>query len=432
VETRTNFKLSNLSKAERIIYWTIVLTPLWWLLGVQTILYPTVAAILLIIDFDFDKLVKRSLPLCSWSWLLMSVAALWTSILGLDVVNFNAMKTAAALFTLYKGYFMIFACITLPIWHRVRVQVITRAVAWMAVSYLVALIAQLAILFAVGQIDPILPPLARLIPGEKLSLMVKFAVFQPFFRIPLARADLFTADPPILGVCTVLCYFICLGETNQRLRRVALGSCLVNLLISQSRLAWICFPLGILIIQSFRNQFARQSPLWIASFTSFISAILGLTVGDLLAGPLATFNGARADSSKDREYVIAATIEAWKESPWIGWGIVDKTVSWGNGEFTLPLGTFSSYTQVLYLHGAVGFIFFALALISTLLIFWQPSISGNKLCQRAFASLIALYILCQATALTWMAIYFWFFFVWLGTIIAEMKLYKPSSSWQYL
>ncbi len=327
---------------------------------------------------------------------------------------------------------MIFACITLPLWHRIRIQVITRAVAWMAVSYLVALIIQLLILFALGQINPILPPLARLIPGEKLSLMVKFAVFQPFFRIPLARADLFTADPPILGVCTVLCYFICLGETNQRLRRFALGSCLANLLISQSRLAWMCFPLGLLIIQSFRSQLARQSPLWIASFTSFISGILGLTVGDLLAGPLATFNGARADSSKDREYVINGTIEAWQESPWVGWGIIDKTISWGNGEFTLPLGTFSSYTQVLYLHGIFGFIFFALALASTLWIFWQPSISGNKFCQRAFASLIALYILCQATALTWMAIYFWFYFIWLGAIIAEMKLYKSSSSWQSL
>lgn len=426
-----DFQLDALSFAERVIYWTIVLTPLWWLLGIQTILYPGVAFFLLVAGFELDNITKRSLPLCNWAWLGMTVVALITSVVGLDAVGFNPMKTAATMFTLFKGYFMIFACITLPFWHRIRVQVITRAVAWMAVSYLVVLIIQLLILAAIGPLPHFLPPLARVIPGEKLSLMVKFAVFQPFFGIPLPRADLYTADPPILGVCALLCFFVCIGEPNQRLRKYAIVGCLACLIISQSRLAWICFPLALLIINAFRSRYARQGSLWLASFVSFICAILGWTVGDLLSKPLETFNSARADSSKDREYVIKGTIDAWKESPWLGWGIVEKTITWGNGAFELPLGTFSSYTQVLYLHGIFGFILFVTSLFSTLLIFWRPAVEGNIVCQRAFATLIALYILCHATTLTWMAIYFWFLFIWLGAIIVETQ-HQTVSSWGQL
>jgi len=421
VDDKKYLHKSSFSFVEKVIYWTIVLTPLWWLLGIQSIFYPIVAVFLLTVNFELDKIIKGSLPACCWAWLAMTLAALWTSMIGLDKLDFEILKTAVTLVTLFKGYFLIFACLAIPFWHRIRVQVITRAVAWMSSGYLVTLTIQLLILLAVGPQEGFLPPLARFIPGNKLSLMVKFANVQPFFGIPLPRTDLYTADPPILGVCALLFFFICWDETNHRLRKFALAGCLAALIISQSRLAWICFPLVLLIIVVFRSGLARQIWLWLAAFTTLIYTVLGMSLQELVNQPLATFNSARADSSKDREYVVNATIDAWKDSPWLGWGIVDRTVSWGNGLFELPLGTFSSYAQVLYLHGIFGFIFFLIALVSTLYMFWQPALKGNKMCQRGFATLIALYILCQATNLTWMAIYFWFFFVWLSAIITETR-----------
>lgn len=427
------YKIDNLSHAEKVIYWTIILTPLWWLLGIQTICYPTIAAYLLFQGFKLHKIIQYSLPLCNLSWLAMTIAILWTNIFGFEREGFQILKVAATLFTLFKGYFLIFACMTLPFWHRIRVKVITHAVAWMATGWLVTLGIQLLILAAVGEVPAFLPPLARAIPGEKLSLMVKFAFIQPFFGIPLPRTDLYTADPPILGVCALLCFFICSGETNRYLRKFALAGCLVCLIISQSRLAWFCFPVALLIIAGIRTSFARQSLLWVASFTFLICTFFGLSIVDLLITPLDTFNSARADSSKDREYVITATMQAWQESPWLGWGVMGKTVTWGNGLFELPLGTFSSYSQVLYLHGIFGFVFFVAALVSTAYSFWHPATRGNRNCQRAFASLVVLYLLCHATTLTWMAIYFWFFFIWLGAILAEeKKQYMNVVDWEQL
>ena len=328
---------------------------------------------------------------------------------------------------------MIFACITLPFWHYIRVKTITRAVSLMATSYSILLVIQLIILFGLGPQEHFLPPLARLIPGEKTSLMVKFAEIQPFFGIPLPRTDLYTADPPILGVCGLLCFFMCLSESNPRWRKLSLAGSLIGLIISQSRLAWICFPLVCSIIYCFRSGLARQAYLWIISIISLFAAVLSLTVKDLIASPLETFNSARADSSKDREFIVNATIEAWKQSPWMGWGFMEKTASWGNGEFVLPLGTFSSYAQVLYIHGIFGFIFFITALVSTLCSFWKPAIQGNQICQRAFGCLIALYLLIHATNLTWMAIYFWFFFIWLGAILSELQKQQLNiTEWEEL
>ncbi|MGB3760844.1 MAG: O-antigen ligase family protein [Rivularia sp. (in: cyanobacteria)] len=430
-DTKYNLKSGNLSFAEKVIYWTIVLTPLWWILGIQTLLYPTVAAFLLVLGFEFDKIIKSSLPICNWMWLGMILAAIWTNIIGLESIGFQTLKTAATLFTLFKGYFLIFACLTLPFWHPIRVRVITKAVSWVSASYLVILTIQFLVLFALGPQKSFLPPLARLIPGEKLSLMIKFAVIQPFFGIPLPRTDLYTADPPILGVCALLSFFMCLAEQNSKLRQVSLFGCLAALLVSQSRLAWVCFPLAWLIIYCFRSGLARQAYLWVISLLTLFTAVLSLSLKDLIALPLTTFNSARADSSKDREYVVNATIDAWKESPLVGWGFMEKTVSWGNGAFEMPLGTFSSYAQVLYIHGICGFLMFILALVSTLCSFWQPAMFGNTICQRAFACLVALYLLLHATNLTWMAIYFWFFFIWLGAILSEVQQFNVTE-WEEL
>ncbi len=430
---KLNVQLDKLSFAERVIYWTIVLTPLWWILGIQSLLYPVVAAFLLVIGFEFDKIIRGSLPICNWTWLGMILVAFWTNILGLESVGFPTLKTAATLFTLFKGYFLIFACLTLPFWHRIRLKVITRAVAWMTSGYLVTLGIQLCILFALGPQGSFLPPLARLIPGDKMSLMIKFASIQPFYGIPLPRTDLYTADPPILGVCALLCFFICLEERNRSLRLFSLAGCLAALLISQSRLAWVCFPLVWLIIFCFRSGLARQAYLWVISLLTLFAAVLSLSIRDFITLPLATFNSARADSSKDREYVVNATIDAWKDSPWFGWGFMEKTVSWGNGVFKMPLGTFSSYAKVLYIHGIWGFVIFILALVATLSSFWKPAIFGHTICQRAFACLVALGLLIHATNLTWMVIYFWFFFIWLGAILSELQHQKTNvSEWEQL
>ncbi len=425
---KEDFKLIDLSFAERVIYWSIVLTPVWWLLGIQTLFYPAVVIGLLVISFDFDKLVRTSLPTSAWAWLAMAIVMLWTAMIGINNVGFEFTTVAANLVTFFKGYFLIFACLVIPFGDRLRVKVITRAVAWMAVGYLVTVVLQLIMIFLGIEIPPFFPPIAYLIPGNKSLIVWLNAFFNPFFGIPLPRSMLYMPDPPIPGICGLLCFFICLGETNPRLRKFALAGSLAALLISHSRLAWVCLPFGILVYVSFRSFFARQASMWLFSITALLSSLLGITLTALVNIPLEIFHNARPSSSKDREFVIQKTMEAWQQSPWIGWGIPQETADWYTYEVTL--GSFSTYTGVLYLHGIIGLIFFLAALGFTLSNFWQPAVEGNSMAKKAFATLLALYVFIQGLPLSWIAVYIWFFFLWLGAILAEIEKNKYSYSFQ--
>ena len=427
-----SFKLTDLSFVEKIVYWSIVLTPVWWLLGIQTLFYPAVVIGLLVISFDLDKLVRTSVPKSAWAWLAMSIVMLWTATLGLSNFDFEFTKVAATLVTFFKSYFLIFACLVIPLGSQLRVQVITRAVAWMAVGYLIAILLQLIMLFGGITPEPFFPPIAQLIPGNNSLIVWLGAFWEPFFGIPLPRSMLYTPDPPIPGICGLLCLFICLGESNPRLRQFALAGSLGSLLISHSRLALVCLFLAILVNVSFRSFFARQASLWLFSLTALLSSLWGITLTAFLNKPLEIFHSARPASSKDREFVIRKTMEAWQESPWLGWGIPQGTAKWYTYEITL--GSFSTYSAVLYLHGIIGFIFFIAALGFTLGDFWQPAVEGNSLCKKAFATLLALYVFMQGLPLSWITVYIWFFFLWLGAILAEIQdeNYSSISRWEQL
>ncbi len=405
--------------SEKVLYWTICLTPIWWLSGIQVLLYPTVVFILLTLNFGLDKLIRASIPQCVWSWLLMTLIMIWTAIMGLYAVDYAPLKAAAAFMMLYKSYLLVFASLLLPFFCRIRVRVITRATAWLASGFLATLAIEIAMLFLkIGGVG-YLPLLAKLIPGDKQSLRVTFAVWQPFFGIPLPRTVLYTADPPIVGVCAILFFFICLGETNSNLRKTALTGCVVALIISQSRLAWICFPLVLGLMGCLRNNWIRQGFLWTTALTALASSFLGIAFKDFLTQPMEIFTKARPESSTDREVVVRKTLEAWQEKPWFGWGTVQGSVQWHI--YDIALGAFSTYPSVLYLHGIFGLVVFLFAQFSTVAAFWNGAAQGNPLHLRAIASLLGLYFLCSGMPFTWMIIYFWFFFIWLGAILAETQ-----------
>lgn len=421
----SEFKLSALSFTERVVYWTIVLTPLWWLLGIQPLFYPAVVAFLLLFNFRIEKLFPSALPACIWGWLAMSIVMLWTALLGVNAMGMSVMLLAATLVTFFKSYFLIFAGLTLPFWAKVRVSVITRAVAWLSVGYLVNIAIQMAML-GVGLSELVYePPLARVLPGDKSSLLVKFALFSPFFGVSFPRTILHTPDPPILGLSALLCFLICLGESNRRLRKWALAGCLCALLISFSRLSWLCLPMGLVIIACFRSPFPRQLSIWLLSLTSLICGMVGLTFQELINKPLEVFDSARSNSSAERALVVRKTLEAWQEEFWFGWGIIRGKV-WLYEDTYISMGSFSSYAAILYLHGIVGFTVFVGASVLTFAIFYKPAVRGNVLCQRAFTSLVILYMALNATPLSWMAVYFWYFFVWLGAIIKETNIWKTK------
>ncbi|MBE9028472.1 O-antigen ligase family protein [filamentous cyanobacterium LEGE 11480] len=409
--------LGEKNTIESVLYWTIVLTPLWWLLGIQTMLYPLMGVYWIIRGFNFDRIVRQRLPVTVWSWVAMTIVAFVLAMMAISDMGLPIGKMISAWVTLIKGYFLIFAYLTLPFWHRIRGEVIVRAVCWMAFGYVVTVAIQVALMYAGVWNEPLFPPLAKVIPGNKLSLMVKPAVMQPFFGIPLPRTSIYMADPPIPGVCGLLCYFMCLNERNQRLRWLGTLGSLGAVIVSQSRLAWVCFPASALVVGFLRYFVIRQTALWSMTSISFTSAMLGMTIKEMISKPMEVFTSARAESSADRALVVGKTIEAWHRSPWFGWGITRGSVKWH--VYDIALGSFSSYASVLYHQGIFGFAFFGFALAATFWNMLRLSLRGCLPAMRAVGCLASLYLLLEGLPLTWITVYFWFFWAWLGTILAE-------------
>lgn len=424
----SSYETAPLSLTERIVFWTIVLAPVWWLSGVQTLLYPLVVLGLVVMNLSFGKLYDLRLPGAAWGWLLMTLTMLWTAMLGLNRVGYDPVQVMAVLVTLLKSYLLLLGCLVLPCLTPIRLVVVTRAVVWYAIGALGVLGIELLLLLLLrnGGIDQFLPMFARLIPGDKVTLIIHLASFQQFFGVMLPRTGLYTPDAPILGVCSIMFFLVCLGETKPWLRWTSLVGCLAMLLISQSRLAWVTFPIALFFLSLFRQNIFRQGILWFATAVSLVCAVLGQSLGDLINRPLDMFNGARPESSRDRAMVIQATLEAWQQRPWFGWGTIQGTVKWYTYE--VALGSFSTYPAVLYMHGIFGFCVFIGAMVLTVASAWVGAIAGRVEAQRAVIGLLALYFLCNATPLSWMLSNFWSFFLWLGVVIApEQRSYRNQT-----
>jgi hypothetical protein len=414
-------KTAPLSLTEQIVFWTIVLAPIWWLTGVQTLLYPGVVLGLVVMNLHWTKLYDLRLSKAAWGWLAMTLTMLWTAMLGLNRVGYDPIQVTAILVTLFKSYLLLLSCLVLPCLTPIRLMVVTRAVVWYAIGALAVLLIELVLLVVLrnGGMDQFLPIFARLIPGDKVTLIIHLASFQEFFGFLLPRTGLYTPDAPILGVCSIMFFLVCLGESKPWLRWTSLTGCLAMLLISQSRLAWVTFPIALFLLSLFRQDIFRQGILWFAASVSLVCTVLGQSMGEFITRPLDMFNSGRPESSRDRAMVIQATIEAWQQRPWFGWGTIQGTVKWYTYE--VALGSFSTYPAVLYMHGIFGFCVFVLAMVLTVTSAWPGAISGRVEHQRAVIGLLALYFLCNATPLSWMLSNFWSFFLWLGVLIAPQQ-----------
>lgn len=406
----------DLSSWERWFLWLALLTPLWWLLGVQVVLYPLlICALLGAAVWHYGP--SRPLPRSAWGWLAMGLVMASTAFVGLGSVGFEPIKVAGQILAFLKGYFLIFACLALPFYYRLRVAVLRRIAVLLGILYLLTIVLYLGLYL--GGFRPIgfSPIFASLTGSDALSVRVDIGMgSQAFFGVYLPRTVLFTADPPILGVSSLLLLCMVATEPDRYLRRAALAGVFAALLFSFSRASWLCLPLIGAVVLGMRSGWFSRLMLWLGAGVSLVCGLASLAPAELLGGSLDLFNSARSSSSQDRNRVIEKTLEAWQESPWIGWGVIQGSVHWHI--YDIALGSFSTYAAVLYLHGVVGFVALVTAMALTL---WDSFTAAATTPEAiwACAALLSLYFTCAAEPLTWMTPVLWWFFLWVGAVLYE-------------
>ena len=349
--------------AERMIWFAIIWTYPFYLMGALYIVAPVLAWLMLVHLFariwtqkpDLPQTEKIVIPIGVWIWVLSMLVMLFALWLGHLDWQLGTAKTIKSTIGWAKGWalmaiFPLIGCLD------IRPQVIYRATSivcfqsliifpFLAVAYLVSLPQELYVspLKIVGG------------PGPE------------FFRVSLysatpdtgARWFLFAPWAPALGFIACIYLLFSIQQSGKWLWLGVIGS-LLMILICKSRLALVVAVLLPLSLYALSN----LTKIWVviqAACVSLVSGFIAPSIIEFFEEFRAGFRAARADSSRVREALGRIAVERWQsEAPVWGHGIVERgphMVAY------MPIGSHHSWYGLLFVKGAVGFAALAIPLL---------------------------------------------------------------------
>lgn len=356
--------------AEKLVFWTIALVPLWWILGIQVFVYPVVGWYLLYRSFQRPSRVPLPFGWQMWClyagvWLLAIVINLWTG--GAEL---GRSITATGSIT---GVWLL----TVAVWYavrrlNVRYRVIVRAICIVGICQL-----------AVAGLGEIYKQLTGGIP-ETQSLLITLVPSMPadiFFEArlynyeqldwdaePVTRLRSFYYWAPLAGTMSI---FVCMGswvERDRLLRWLSIAGGLITILLAAGRAAQVGIVLAAFITIWLGSREGRRALLWCAP-------VLGLASPIIISKLYDYFFNYRSDSTSGRLALYQETFQAFTRSPWIGFGAQGRSQV-----LDVPLGSHSQLYSTLYQTGLIGCFVLAVAWLAVSfsiyrLVRQQPSLS---------------------------------------------------------
>jgi hypothetical protein len=151
-------------------------------------------------------------------------------------------------------------------------------------------------------------------------------------------------------------------ERDFKWKWIGIASCVVISVMTQSRLALIAIP-GLIVLLAIFGNLTRPMTLGIGSFLATILILATGQITALVEQFSDSFGKARAASTKVRALLRSIALHRWEtEAPVFGHGIVERGPH--IVEF-MPIGSHHSWYGLLYVKGAVGFLALALPLAWT-------------------------------------------------------------------
>ncbi|MCJ2188850.1 O-antigen ligase domain-containing protein [Novosphingobium beihaiensis] len=303
---------------------------------------------------------RIGLPIHIW---LLGMAAMLLILLAGHVLNDLGLgKTIKSSIGWAKGWALIalypFAGAVLNI----RPQILYRAVCKLGLQTLFILPLFLAAPF-IG-----LPGLLYVSPlsivggsGPEYFAVILYTL-EPGTGVP--RWQFFAPWSPAAGMVAVVHILCALEEKDVRWKAIGVMAALAVALLSQSRLALVA--IAAIWPMAFAVSRLREPWMWFMGAPAVLA--LGLFAPQLVAfveQAMASFTGARADSSRVRAALGRIAVERWQnEAFWFGHGVVE------NGPHLveyMPIGSHHSWYGLLFVKGLSGAIALALPLIVSVL-----------------------------------------------------------------
>ncbi len=393
---------------ERVVWYALILTYVWFLTGATYIVGSVIAwilfAYLLIKLFLQDENTpaheRINIPFIIWVWIVGMLMMEVALVMGHLDFNLPMGKIIKSSIGWAKGWAII-ALYTLAGCLNIRPAIIYRAVCIVGLQTL--FLAPLLI------IAPLLglPEILYVSPLKAVGA----GLGPTFFDVSLYQVDfdgqirqrLFTPWGPALGFVANIYFTLAMREENKKWRWYGLIASAYMSHICKSRLAQV----AILTTPVFIYFLSRLLKPYILMFFGVISVFTGILATNILAGLDAfwtKFKAARADSSRVRAALKQIAFDRTKrEAPIWGHGIVERgphVVEY------MPIGSHHSWAGLAFVKGAVGF--YSLA-IPMFLSFFDLLIKAqrNKEAATGLAILFILFLYTFGENLEVLAYLYW-------------------------
>ncbi len=401
---------------ERLIWYAITGTYLFWLLGAMYVVAPVIAWVLLL------RLIKRLL-LKQQTYVISNtqlfwIAAMMLMLLALVVAHLTEGLGIAKLIKSSIGWakgWALLAIFPLIGSLKIRPQIIYRAACIVCKHTLILLpIFVLAWVFKLPSTLYISPLSIIGGPGPEF-FSVSLYELDPGNGAP--RWRLFTPWAPALGMMGNLFFIFATQEQSKRFKFYGFSGSLCMILLSQSRLALVCY---LLLIGFFMFIRWHRSP-WLYFAASPALLLLGLTGNSVLEKveqSIDAFKNARAGSTRVRQELANIALERW----------ANEAVVWGHGivekgphlvEY-MPIGSHHTWYGLLFVKGLVGALALASAMLITLISLLRY-VFRNAISAAAVAILLQIFLYTFGENLEILAYLFWPGLVIIGIALKHNK-----------
>lgn len=387
---------------EKLVWYSMTCTYLFWILGAMYIVAPVIGWVLLLRmakRFVFDRQDFVVSP-AQMSWIFgMSIMLISLVIAHFDY-ELGIPKLIKSSIGWAKGWALL-AVFPLIGSLNIRPEIIYRA-SCIICKYTLLIIPVCIFAWLVKLPSTLYVSPLSIIggPGPEFFSVSLYEI-DPGSGMP--RWRLFTPWAPALGMMGNLFLNFAIQETSLRYKVYGLLGSLTMVLISQSRLALVCYMILLLYFAFIRW---HKSP-WlylIASPLTLLVGLLGTQVLEKIELSIAAFKSARAGSTRVREHLGNIAIERWANEALVwGHGIVERgphLVEY------MPIGSHHTWYGLLFVKGLVGAIVLAVPFIVSFITL-LGSVFKSATSASALAILLQLFLYTFGENLEILAYLFW-------------------------
>ncbi len=353
--------LSPENTEERIVWYAITRTYLFYLFGALYVVAPVVGWVLIAMlvsrVFSEDAAHRPRIPVAVWVWFVSMLVMLLALIVGHVSYDLGIGKLIKSTVGWAKGWallalFPLIGCLN------IRPALIYRA-AMVVCLHTILLLPVLVFAWAASLPQTVYVSPLKAIggPGPEFFSLNLYEI-DPGSGTP--RFRLFTPWAPAAGFVANVYFVFALREQNTRWKTIGIIGCILMVLMSQSRLALVAL-VTVAVITFFLSRISRPWVLFLAGGASTAAGIAGLHIVNFVSAFWEAFRSARADSTRVRETLGRIAVERWRnEAPVWGHGIVERgphLVEY------MPIGSHHSWFGLLFVKGFVGFMALAVPML---------------------------------------------------------------------